>query len=53
MIHAGKEAEKISKNGESMNFKQEAMEKAETTLAPYARWEQLLTPAPQYIAVLG
>ena len=53
MIHAGKEAEKNSKNGESMNFKQEAMEKAETTLAPYARWEQLLTPAPQSIALLG
>lgn len=44
---------KTSNNGESVNSKQEAMEMAETTLKPYARWEQYLTPAPQAIALLG
>jgi hypothetical protein len=29
------------------------MEKAETILAPYGRWEQFLTHAPQTIALLG
>jgi hypothetical protein len=53
MIHAGMEVEEISKNGEYMHLEQKAMEKAEKTLVPYARWEQLLAHAPLTIALLG